>query len=134
MQAAYWGHVETAAELARLEKLAPAGAQQSVAPACVVLAASPVPWDSANSVSIICSAPEFSRCGDKVMVGLFQMCDAFSQHVKFGYDWGGSHTAEPADKDPNRLVPECCLSLACSCGESKSMVMVKGPPARAFSP
>jgi ankyrin repeat protein len=33
MQAAYWGHAETAAELARLEKLAPAGAQQSVAPA-----------------------------------------------------------------------------------------------------
>eukprot|EP01046_Picozoa_sp_COSAG06_P100507 COSAG06_NODE_46627_length_345_cov_1.052846_1_plen_108_part_01 len=108
MQAAYWGHVETAAELARLERLerlTPAGAQQSVAPACVVLDASPVPWDSENSVSIICSAPEFSepfdgwvRLGaaaddpdkskDQVMVGLFQICDAFSGHVKFGYDWG----------------------------------------------
>ena len=104
MQAAYWGHAETVDELARLEKLATGGAQQSLAPACVVLDASPVPWDSENSVSIICSAPEFSRCGDKVMVGLFQMCDAFSQHVKFGYDWGGSVTAEAADKNEDRTV------------------------------
>ena len=34
MQAAYWGHVETAAELARLEKLAPAGAQQGPLRTC----------------------------------------------------------------------------------------------------
>ena len=64
MQAAYWGHAETVEELARLEKLARPGAQPSLAPACVVLDASPVPWDSESSVSIICSAPELSRCGD----------------------------------------------------------------------
>jgi hypothetical protein len=116
MQAAYWGHAETVAELARLEKLAPGGAQQNLALACVVLGASPVPWDSENSVSIICSAPEFSRCGDQVMVGLFQMCSAFGEHVKFGYDWGGSVTAEAADKNEDRTVYDCCHSLACTVG------------------
>ena len=130
MQAAYWGHVETAAELAQLEKLAPAGAQQSVAPACVVLDASPVPWDSEKSVSIICSAPEFSRCGDKVMVGLFQMCDAFSEHVKFGYDWGGSVTAEAADKNEDRTVYDCCHSLACTVGTGPGQCAIRGRPIR----
>eukprot|EP01046_Picozoa_sp_COSAG06_P031396 COSAG06_NODE_3053_length_5914_cov_126.204643_2_plen_1719_part_00 len=130
MQAAYWGHAETAEELARLEKLVTGGAQQSLAPACVVLGASPVPWDSESSVSIICSAPEFSRSRDQVMVGLFQVCDAFSEHVKFGYDWGGSVTAEAADKNEDRTVYDCCHSLACTVGPGPGQCAVRGRPIR----
>jgi len=65
--------------------------------------------------------------GDKVMVALFALCDMHQQQVKFGYDWGGSSTAEAADKDPARRVPQCCLSLACSCGAKRSTVMIIGP-------
>jgi hypothetical protein len=129
MQAAYWGHAEAVEELERLEGLA--GKEQSRVPDCVVLAESPVPWDAKHedvygptedpkSVSIICSAPEFSRCGDKVMVGLFLICDAFGEHIKFGYDWGGSVTAEPADKNPDRVVWDCCHSLACTVGSGSA--------------
>ena len=59
------------------------------------------------------------------MVNLFKLCDKHTETgqaghreghtVKFGYDWGGSATAEAADKDPNRRVRTCCYSLACSC-------------------
>ena len=49
------------------------------------------------------------------MVGLFAMCRLFSDYTKFGYDWGGSVTAEPADKNPDRIVYTCCHSLACTC-------------------
>ena len=68
-------------------------------------------WDVEGTVTIICSAPEFTLpyedgTKDNVMKALFALCDMHYKHVKFGYDWGGSSTAEPADKDPNRLVPE----------------------------
>ena len=95
MQAAYWGHAETVAEMGRLEGLVADGTQKkSQAPACVVLDKPPVPWDAKaqienpdprargrkptvdggpTSVSIICSAPEFSMCGDEVMIGLINV-------------------------------------------------------------
>ena len=136
MQAAYWGHAETSAELKRLERLEElsgrAGVLPSLAPDCVVLEKPPEQWswDSKNSVSIICSAPEFSRCGDKVMVGLFLVCDGFNEHVKFGYDWGGSVTAEPSDKNPDRLVYDCCHSLACTIGTGAGQCRVRGKPVR----
>eukprot|EP01047_Picozoa_sp_COSAG01_P060496 COSAG01_NODE_7422_length_3214_cov_3.664526_1_plen_835_part_10 len=111
---------------------------------------------SQGFLSILCSAPEFSlpmegptpvdttyvkhvRWGpeeaawkaDKwsveVMVGLFKLCEDLNDFVKFGYDWGGSSTAEPSDLNPERLVPACCESLACSCGGSRSSRMIKGP-------
>jgi hypothetical protein len=139
MQVAYWGHAEAVEELERLAGLA--GKEQSRVPDCVVLAESPVPWDAKHedvygptedpkSVSIICSAPEFSHCGDKVMVGLFLICDAFGEHIKFGYDWGGSVTAEPADKNPDRVVWDCCHSLACTVGSGAGQCAVRGKPLR----
>ena len=74
-------------------------------------------WDREGYVTILCSAPEFSL--SKVMVALFDLCDTCMHQqqvnqVKFGYDWGGSSTAEAADLDPARRVPACCHSLACS--------------------
>ena len=83
-------------------------------------------WHAEGHVTIICSAPEFSLSGDKVMVALFALCDMNHTRVKFGYDWGGSSTAEPADKDPERLVRSCCHSLACSC-DHRSANWIKGP-------
>ena len=70
-----------------------------------------------DRVTVLCSAPEFSLSGDKVMVGLFLMCELYGDFVKFGYDWGGSDTAEGSDSNPQRVVPACCHSLACACGE-----------------
>ena len=67
-----------------------------------------------DRVTVLCSAPEFSLSGDKVMVGLFLMCELYGDFVKFGYDWGGSDTAEGSDANPERVVPACCHSLACS--------------------
>ena len=64
------------------------------------------------------------------MVGLFQMCDAFSQHVKFGYDWGGSVTAEAADKNEDRTVYDCCHSLACTVGTGPGQCAIRGRPIR----
>eukprot|EP01046_Picozoa_sp_COSAG06_P026907 COSAG06_NODE_2343_length_7038_cov_74.415622_2_plen_397_part_00 len=144
MQAAYWGHAEAVEELERLEILAGGGGEgRSRVPDCVVLKKPPEDWswDAKNdqygefrggpkSVSIICSAPEFSRCGDEVMVGLFLICDAFGEHVKFGYDWGGSVTAEPADKNPDRVVWDCCHSLACTVGSGAGQCAVRGRPLR----
>eukprot|EP01045_Picozoa_sp_COSAG04_P004159 COSAG04_NODE_176_length_21411_cov_10.599240_26_plen_399_part_01 len=93
-------------------------------------------WKAPGHVTILCSAPERSGPGDdgkypdgsqdNVMKALFALCDMYQAHVKFGYDWGGSVTAEPADKDPERLVPECCLSLGCACA-TRATAMVKGP-------
>ena len=64
------------------------------------------------------------------MVGLFQMCKAFSEHVKFGYDWGGSVTAEAADKNEGRTVYDCCHSLACTVGTGPGQCAVRGRPIR----
>ena len=64
------------------------------------------------------------------MVGLFQMCDAFGEHVKFGYDWGGSVTAEAADKSEDRTVYDCCHSLACTVGTGPGQCAVRGRPIR----
>ena len=80
-----------------------------------------------DRVTVLCSAPEFSLSGDKVMVGLFLMCELYGDFVKFGYDWGGSDTAEGSDANPERVVPACCHSLACSCGELRSLEMIVGP-------
>ena len=78
----------------------------------------PSSTSGANLTQLICSAPEFTiDATDEhhaVMVRLFALCDK-SHGVKFGYDWGGSATAEAADADPNRRVRTCCYSLACSC-------------------
>lgn len=78
-----------------------------------------------NLTQIICSAPEFTpNPNDEhhaVMVGLFKLCEKQSTRetrtVRFGYDWGGSATAEASDADPNRRVRTCCYSLACTCEE-----------------
>jgi hypothetical protein len=130
MQAAYLGHTETAAELERLEHAARGRGEEGATseellnalnrpfPAPRIVFATPPEkwaWDAPHSVSIICSAPEFSMRGDKVMVGLFAMCESFSEHTKFGYDWGGSVTAEAADTNPDRVVYSCCHSLSCTC-------------------
>jgi hypothetical protein len=138
MQAAYLGHTETVTELDRLEKLAIERGEEGQSserllaalgtsyPPPRILHDAPVEkwaWNTEDSVSIICSAPEYSRCGDKVMVGLFSMCRLFSDHTKFGYDWGGSVTAEPADKNPDRIVYSCCHSLSCTCPVKGSRVL-----------
>ena len=72
-------------------------------------------WDQAGYVTILCSAPEWSLSGDNVMKALEGLCDLHHQQVKFGYDWGGSSTAEPSDANSNRQVRSCCHSLACTC-------------------
>jgi len=124
MQAGYWGR-EEAKELL----LAKCGGVSRVPATLIVeeeLEATIGHWKTKGHATIICSAPEFSLSGDQVMVALFALCDLYPQQVMFGYDWGGSSTAEKADKDPERLVPECCHSLACSCGVYKSTFMIKG--------
>jgi hypothetical protein len=131
MQAAYWGQHATVKLLREFERdkiKITQNVQQSEEPACVSLEQSPVEWHSEGSVSIICSAPEFSRNGDKVMEGLFKMCSTFGEHVKFGYDWGGSTTAEPADMNPNRVVYDCCHSLSCTVGTGPGQCPVQGAP------
>ena len=131
MQTGYWGRTEAKELLLRR-----GGGEESGVPPKMIMEAEFASkigrWNAEGSVTIICSAPEFSLpyvdgTKDNVMKALFALCDMHRTHVKFGYDWGGSSTAEPADKDPNRLVPECCLSLACSCGHDRSTIMVKGP-------
>ena len=76
-------------------------------------------------ICILTSTPEWGVDGEPVMKELELLCKRFPW-LSFGYDWGGSSTAEPADSDPDRLVPDCCLSLACSC-TPRSVRMVKGP-------
>eukprot|EP01050_Picozoa_sp_SAG11_P009709 SAG11_NODE_931_length_6499_cov_28.824219_1_plen_1551_part_00 len=78
-------------------------------------------------VSVLCSAPEYAINGDKIMIGLEIICEIYGEYVKFGYDWGGSSTAEGSDADPARVVPACCHSLACSCGAFRSLEMITGP-------
>lgn len=130
-QAAYWGHTDAAAALrSEYEKR---GLEVGTLPHSVVMNAAnwekkhmfPLRMGEKNHACILCSTPEFGVDGQEVMVELFGLCDQLSW-LTFGYDWGGSSTAEPADKDPNRLVPDCCLSLACSCA-NRSSTMVKGP-------
>ena len=132
MQAGYWGW-RAAAELL-MER--GGGTSEDVPPSMIVEAEAEAEigdWDAEGHVTILCSAPEFSRprddgSKDNVMKALFGLCARHQTRVKFGYDWGGSATTEPADKDPKRRVPECCLSLACSCGPDRaSTVMVEGP-------
>eukprot|EP01045_Picozoa_sp_COSAG04_P000800 COSAG04_NODE_22_length_37957_cov_250.276930_17_plen_1738_part_00 len=82
--------------------------------------------DSRYRVTVLCSAPEFSRNGDEVMVGLFLMCELYGDFIKFGYDWAGSTNAAPSDVDPTRRVPACCHSVACTCAE-RSSEWVVGP-------
>ena len=84
-------------------------------------------WKSVGHVIIMCSAPEWSFSGDNVMTALEGLCEMFQLQVKFGYDWGGSSTAELADRDPERSVPECCHCLACTCGVYKSAFMIICP-------
>ena len=121
MQAGYWGYTEVEALLQQRgggetrPMLAFSGDDARVGR-----------WDRKGYVTILCSAPEFSLSGDGVMVALFALCDIHGQKVKFGYDWAGSSTAEAADLDPQRRVPACCHSLACSCGANRSAVMIIG--------
>eukprot|EP01045_Picozoa_sp_COSAG04_P021598 COSAG04_NODE_2341_length_4295_cov_5.618061_3_plen_810_part_00 len=131
MQTGYWGRADAKDVLLRR-----GGGEESEVPPKMIMeeefASKIGRWNTEGAVTIICSAPEFSLpyedgTKDNVMKALFALCDIHRTHVQFGYDWGGSVTAEPADRDPNRLVPECCLSLACSCGEYRSTAMVKGP-------
>eukprot|EP01045_Picozoa_sp_COSAG04_P032064 COSAG04_NODE_6158_length_1395_cov_2.679012_2_plen_369_part_01 len=131
MQTGYWGRVEAKELLLRR-----GGGEESEVPPKMIMVeefGSKIGrWNAEGTVTIICSAPEFSLpykdgTKDNVMKALFGLCDMNYKHVKFGYDWAGSSTAEPADTDANRLVPECCLSLACSCGDHRSTVMIKGP-------
>jgi hypothetical protein len=85
-------------------------------------------WTKLGHVTILCSAPEFERDGSEVMVGLFALCSQYPDYIKFGYDWGGSSTAEYVDTDPRRRVRKCCLSLACSCPHGvRSSEYVTGP-------
>ena len=133
-QAQYWGHTEVAAILAA-KGGGPDADAADVVPVVLSRAQDkalgsgwftclgiPV-WRTrrilpSNLTQLICSAPEFTVDPTDehhaVMVRLFALCDK-SHGVKFGYDWGGSATAEPADADPNRRVRTCCYSLACSC-------------------
>jgi hypothetical protein len=69
-----------------------------------------VPWCEVHMgedshTCILCSTPEFGIDGQPVMVELEQLC-ATSDWLVFGYDWGGSSTAEAADADPTREVPD----------------------------
>lgn len=131
MQAGYWGRTDAAALLKGR-----CGGVSRVPPSVLAsdgFADGTENWRCDGHVTILCSTPEYSRpyddgASDNVMRALEGLCEMYTLHVKFGYDWGGSSTAEPADKDPNRRVPECCHSLACSCGVYyKSRVMVTGP-------
>ena len=134
MQAGYWGHN------AAVGVLTERGAGiKGEAPASMIVDAESEKkigsWRAEGHVTIICSAPEFSGplmgkypdgSQDEVMVALFSLCDMNHKHVKFGYDWAGSATAEPADINEERVVPDCCLSLGCACGALKSSVKIKG--------
>lgn len=126
IQAGHWGQQAAAAALMQRG----GGSVSDVVPSTVIVQpeseAKVGSWRAQGHVSIICSAPEFSLSRDKVMVALFALCEMYQVSVKFGYDWAGSATAEPADIDEDRLVPECCLSLGCACGANKSTVKVKG--------
>jgi hypothetical protein len=132
MQAGYWGRAEAVGAL----KQATSGVSRVppllVADDTAKLGEWQSDWRSAGHVIILCSAPEFSLPDasgvvDHVMAALEGICEMHQLQVKFGYDWGGSSTAEPADRDPHRRVPECCLSLACTCDVYKSPVLVTGP-------
>eukprot|EP01045_Picozoa_sp_COSAG04_P025673 COSAG04_NODE_3413_length_2834_cov_2.395978_1_plen_667_part_10 len=124
--AGYWGQAE-AAELL----LARGGGEPSDVRSSVIVPpekeSTVGTWHAGRSeyTTLLCSAPEFSQQGDEVMVGLFAMCKVFT-NLKFGYDWGGSTTAEPADANPKRIVPDCCHSLSCTCAD-RSSVMIVGP-------
>lgn len=130
-QAAYWGHAE-AVSLLSSEYVT----RQLVVPElpCAVvlnnhaeiLAQIGHRMGDMHSRVVICSTPEYGLNGETVMKDLEQLCTKLPWLI-FGYDWGGSSTAEPADSDPDRVVPACCLSRNCTCGNERSATMVTGP-------
>ena len=80
-------------------------------------------WSSHDHMTIICSAPEFSLSGFEVMNGLFDTCRWYPDRVSFGYDWGGSSSADRSDADPDRVVYSCCHSVACTCKPKGVMII-----------
>eukprot|EP01050_Picozoa_sp_SAG11_P000959 SAG11_NODE_37_length_21777_cov_4.523711_9_plen_443_part_00 len=124
MQAGYWGHGSAVQCLTTKG----GGTMDDVPPVMVVNAETESKigsWAATGHVSILCSAPEKSRTGVAVMDGLFKLCESYTSNLKFGYDWGGSSTAEPSYKDKKRRVNDCCHSVACTC-EVKGKVVI-GP-------
>jgi hypothetical protein len=123
-QAAFWGHTAVVKYLVGLGcedpdplgltptfAVVPAATEQGVLGA----SSSSLEWTGEGRVTILCSAPEFERDGTEVMQALFWLCTRYNSALKFGYDWGGSSTAEAADSNPHRVVHDCCMSLACTC-------------------
>jgi hypothetical protein len=119
VHAGFWGNTSAVDLL-----LAHGGGERDAVPARMTVSSDR--FLPKRRVTVLCSAPEFSRGGDNVMAALFALCEAHSDVLKFGYDWGGSSTAEPSDTDPGRVVPSCCHSLSCTC-DVRGSGLIRGP-------
>ena len=123
--AGFWAKAEVAAALQPLSGQRPPPPPSVLLPAEAPPPWLPSSWNADSHITIICSAPEYSLSGFEVMTGLFDTCRRYPERVQFGYDWGGSSSADDSDSDPNRIVYACCRSVACTCRPKGAMIIGK---------